>query len=149
MRYLLLLPLLAACVGERVGQSPQRAEQQRMTELDVVALWTIQANTADRLELARAEAELGSRGQLVAQGAHLGRRTLGQAARARFRRGPTDPETDRLSCGDFLSAGAAQVEFLGAGGPRRDVHGLDEDGDGLACDWRDTLLQARAEAARV
>ncbi|KIT16143.1 hypothetical protein [Jannaschia aquimarina] len=146
MRILLAVPFLAACAAQNPGQTPARAEQQRMTELDNAALWQIQANTDDRLELARAEAELGSRDELVVQGSYLGRRTLSAAGRSRYRRGRTDPETDILACDDFVTNGAAQVEFLGAGGPRVDQHALDPDGDGLACNWVETLRQAAARA---
>lgn len=37
-------------------------------------------------------------------------------------------------CGDFRTQAAAQQFFLNAGGPRRDPHGLDYDGDGVACE---------------
>lgn len=37
-------------------------------------------------------------------------------------------------CGDFSSQRAAQVFFLNHGGPDRDPHGLDDDGDGVACE---------------
>lgn len=37
-------------------------------------------------------------------------------------------------CGDFASQRAAQIFFLKHGGPRRDPHRLDADGDGVACD---------------
>lgn len=37
-------------------------------------------------------------------------------------------------CGDFDTQAAAQDFFLDAGGPRNDPHGLDYDGDGVACE---------------
>ena len=37
-------------------------------------------------------------------------------------------------CGDFASQKAAQVFYLKAGGPRVDPHGLDSEGDGVACE---------------
>jgi len=37
-------------------------------------------------------------------------------------------------CGDFASQRAAQIFFLQAGGPQRDPHRLDSDGDGIACE---------------
>lgn len=39
------------------------------------------------------------------------------------------------NCAAFASADQAQIEFLSAGGPRRDRKGLDPDGDGYACGW--------------
>lgn len=37
-------------------------------------------------------------------------------------------------CSDFASQRAAQIFFLSNGGPRRDPHRLDADGDGIACE---------------
>jgi|GEM_PF-864984 len=37
-------------------------------------------------------------------------------------------------CGDFASQKAAQIFFLHHGGPQSDPHGLDADGDGIACE---------------
>lgn len=37
-------------------------------------------------------------------------------------------------CGDFNTQAAAQNFFLNHGGPDRDPHGLDADGDGIACE---------------
>jgi hypothetical protein len=135
-----LLFLLTACGA--VEQTPQRGEQQRMTETSTDGLWAIQAGARDLREVARAEAELASRGEARRGAAFLGQRTLRQARRGRFRRGDVDPENDILDCRDFLSIGAAQAEFLGSGGPRYDQHRLDPDGDGLACNWRDVLRRA-------
>jgi Excalibur calcium-binding domain len=38
------------------------------------------------------------------------------------------------NCGDFRSRMDAQAAYLACGGPRKDVHRLDDDGDGLACE---------------
>jgi hypothetical protein len=37
-------------------------------------------------------------------------------------------------CGDFPSQKAAQIFFLKHGGPQSDPHGLDAEGDGVACE---------------
>lgn len=37
-------------------------------------------------------------------------------------------------CGDFASQRAAQLFFLANGGPGSDPHGLDSEGDGIACE---------------
>ena len=37
-------------------------------------------------------------------------------------------------CGDFASQKAAQIFFLNNGGPSSDPHGLDSEGDGIACE---------------
>lgn len=47
--------------------------------------------------------------------------------------GSLDPFGTKLSCGDFGSWAEAQAVFLAAGGPSRDPHELDPDGDGQAC----------------
>lgn len=47
------------------------------------------------------------------------------------------PVAQRLAdrdCGDFGTQAAAQRFFLDAGGPQRDPHRLDADGDGIACE---------------
>ena len=46
---------------------------------------------------------------------------------------PANAAVDR-DCGDFASQRAAQIFYLNAGGPRNDPHGLDSEGDGVACE---------------
>lgn len=46
---------------------------------------------------------------------------------------PAAHAADR-DCGDFATQKAAQIFFLQQGGPRRDPHRLDADGDGIACE---------------
>lgn len=41
----------------------------------------------------------------------------------------------RRNCAKYPSPDQAQIAFLAAGGPERDRHGLDPDGDGYACGW--------------
>lgn len=45
-----------------------------------------------------------------------------------------DPEGPDLSCSDFPTQADAQILFEAAGGPGQDRHGLDPDGNGLACE---------------
>lgn len=57
-------------------------------------------------------------------------------------------------CPDFSSQAAAQSFFLNHGGPQRDPHRLDEDGDGLACEtnsspYRGLLTIRYADAANA
>jgi hypothetical protein len=47
--------------------------------------------------------------------------------------GSLDPFGAKLNCGDFKSWAEAQAVFLAAGGPTKDPHKLDPEGDGLAC----------------
>lgn len=46
---------------------------------------------------------------------------------------PAAVAADR-DCGDFGSQREAQIFFLNHGGPHSDPHGLDSDGDGIACE---------------
>lgn len=39
------------------------------------------------------------------------------------------------NCAKYPSSDLAQIDFLKAGGPKRDGKGLDPDGDGFACYW--------------
>ncbi len=41
----------------------------------------------------------------------------------------------RRNCAKYPSPDQAQIAFLAAGGPEKDRHGLDPDGDGYACSW--------------
>ena len=47
--------------------------------------------------------------------------------------GPASAGGDR-DCGDFATQAAAQQFFLSQGGPQSDPHGLDSEGDGVACE---------------
>ena len=52
-----------------------------------------------------------------------------------YRRSALSLSRLRDACRRFASPDRAQEAFLAAGGPERDRHGLDPDGDGYACDW--------------
>ena len=56
----------------------------------------------------------------------------------------SDPASDK-NCTDFPSSLEAQRFFTAAGGPQSDLHDLDRDGDGYACEWG-TEVRRRAEA---
>jgi micrococcal nuclease len=47
---------------------------------------------------------------------------------------PYDPDGPDRDCGDFKTQEQAQRFFEAAGGPERDPHRLDADGDGRACE---------------
>lgn len=47
--------------------------------------------------------------------------------------GPYDPSGALRSCADFATQSEAQAFYLAAGGPYRDPHQLDSNGDGIAC----------------
>jgi len=59
-----------------------------------------------------------------------------------FRQGQYD-----RNCIAFRSDDLAQETFLAEGGPERDRHGLDPDGDGFACDWNPVVYRLAAQAA--
>jgi hypothetical protein len=50
-------------------------------------------------------------------------------------RGPFDPSGVDRDCDDFSTQAEAQEFFCVAGGPTSDPHWLDEDQDGIACEW--------------
>ena len=75
---------------------------------------------------------------------------VGGVGVAQFSRSVSAPKADAAldrDCADFASSREAQQFFLASGGPARDPHDLDRDGDGYACEWG-TELRARAAAAR-
>ncbi len=147
IRVLMLLSVLTACGAQMTSPDAAREEARRIKGLGNAALWRLQDSTADLVELSQVEAELGSRDQFRNGSAYLGRRTLARAGRAQFRRpSQDDPSLDGVNCSDFLSQAAAQVEFMGSGGPRNDRHKLDDDGDGLACGWAADLRRSVARA---
>lgn len=58
---------------------------------------------------------------------------------ALYNRGPFSSEKRALvNCNKYASPSKAQEVFLSKGGPKRDLFGLDPDGDGYACTWDPT-----------
>lgn len=69
----------------------------------------------------------------------------------RFSRLANAPRVDAgldRNCTDFASNLEAQQFFVNNGGPARDPHDLDRDGDGYACEWGTELRQRAAAAER-
>ncbi|MCK0166852.1 excalibur calcium-binding domain-containing protein [Jannaschia sp. S6380] len=143
-RSVLALPLiLAAC-----ATPPPGPDAPDLTALDTRSLWAMHGTTSGLDHLA-VEAELGARGQTISGASYLGQRTAGGVGRSSYARGTVSGTAqDRFNCGDFLSAGAAQVAFLRAGGPMRDPHRLDADGDGFACEWGTRVRTVARTATR-
>ena len=84
------------------------------------------------------EAELAVRGVNQCAGAAYGRASAAAFGATLYTRqsNPTQQTSQDLrNCSDFASGAAAQKFFLAAGGPVSDLHNLDRDGDGLACEW--------------
>jgi hypothetical protein len=100
---------------------------------------------ASGMELLAVEAELGARGALqctttYGSKSYVGARTEASVGRLLYSRATPAPlKGPDKNCSDFASAGEAQRFFLANGGPNRDPHGLDGDGDGNACEWGKTL----------
>lgn len=101
------------------------------------SLWLLQNSERDPLKLALIEAELGSRGEThFGTTSYLGKRTGGAVGQMLYTREDSSKQLkDIKNCNDFPSSAVAQKYFLAAGGPVRDPHRLDGDGDGLACEW--------------
>lgn len=47
---------------------------------------------------------------------------------------PFNPSGEGRDCGDFGTQAEAQAFYEAAGGPESDPHGLDGEGDGVACE---------------
>lgn len=54
----------------------------------------------------------------------------------------------RRNCSRYTSADFAQIAFLEGGGPKRDKHGIDPDGDGFACAWDPAPFRAARGVAQ-
>ncbi len=52
-----------------------------------------------------------------------------------YRRSGFGNKDPMANCGRYNSPDLAQEAFLAGGGPERDRHGLDPDGDGFVCGW--------------
>ena len=101
------------------------------------SLWSQLSTTADTKQIMLIEAELASRGQTSWGDRYIGQKTASTVGRSVY--GRTEQRTGDRNCSDFASPTEAQRFFLAAGGPVRDPHGLDRDGDGNACEWGKTL----------
>lgn len=107
----------------------------------------VNASGADLLAI---EAELGARGALqctttYGSKSYVGQRTATTVGRSRYERdAATSSARNDKNCSDFSSAAKAQQFFLASGGPHRDPHGLDKDGDGNACEWGKAIRNSAA-----
>lgn len=85
------------------------------------------------------EVELHDRGLAACDGRPVGSVSRGLRGSATFPRAQTGTLVNDRDCSDFDSAADAQRFFLAQGGPARDAHALDPDGDGLACAWGNAI----------
>ena len=118
----------------------------RFESLSTSHLWSLHYTTTEPLELSLIEVELATRGETNTYSDFLGRTTGSAYGRQLYAR-EVDEEGDR-DCSDFTSAAAAQKFFLTSGGPVRDRHGLDRDGDGLACEWGVQLKRVASKGSK-
>ncbi|OWJ77138.1 excalibur calcium-binding domain-containing protein [Haematobacter genomosp. 1] len=110
--------------------------------------------SASGANLLAIEVELGARGALQCNTAYgsssfVGARTAATVGKSIYATGngasaALSPRDDK-NCSDFASAGEAQRFFIANGGPHRDPHGLDGDGDGNACEWGKALKSSVAK----
>lgn len=114
------------------------------------------ALVARDVQLLAIEAELGVRGAMQCTTTYgttryVGERTGAGVGTVRFPRssppsntaavGATNVRSNDRNCSDFGSPAEAQRFFLSQGGPQRDPHNLDRDGDGFACEWGTQVRQ--------
>lgn len=133
--------LVAGCAAVSGPMAAMRFDAATTSEL-----WILHHRTASSKELALIEAELASRGETNTYSDYIGRRTAAAFGKKLYSR-EEKSEGDR-DCVDFPSAAAAQKFFLTAGGPARDRHGLDRDGDGLACEWGTQLTRSASKGTK-
>lgn len=147
LRFLAALVLMlgsAGCSGSVTGQ----AAQMRLALMSPAELWLLQRTTTSAAQLLQVEAELYGRGMTAYGGVYLGQRSAAHVGQVRFGRVARARAMNTHNCSDFPTSHAAQRFFLAAGGPTRDPHDLDRDGDGFACEWG-VKTQAIARRARV
>jgi hypothetical protein len=133
--------LVAGCTTVSAPMAAKRFEA-----LTTSHLWSLHYTTADPLEMGLIETELALRGETNTYGDFIGRKTASAFGQPLY--GREAQTVGDMNCSDFPSAAAAQKFFLTAGGPRKDTHGLDGDGDGLACEWGAHLKRVAAKGAK-
>lgn len=136
---LLLCALLGACTAAASTdtasfQARSQAYQAASTPQLCAAYAAPESDDQTNLML---EAELAARGATRCAGRAIATRSAAYFGTPRYARSGVDEGTGGrdLNCADFASGAAAQWFFLSLGGPARDPHTLDGDGDGLVCEW--------------
>ena len=131
---LLALGLVAACATPQVSVPPdQRSISFRQST--VSQLCSSYQYGASALDTLMIEAELAIRGVKECGGSAIGAGTAASAGMSRYDRTAAILPVQDQDCSDFSSGAVAQRFFLASGGPNKDPHRLDADGDGLACEW--------------
>lgn len=133
---------ISACTSQ-----PEGSQQGNYSSYSTSTLWSQLRATNDTKTIMLLEAELASRGETISGSEYIGRRTAGTVGRSSYSR-DLGISGDR-NCSDFSTPAAAQKFFLSQGGPTRDPHGLDRDGDGNACEWGKSIRSSAAKSRRA
>ena len=136
--------LVSACAATTPSQVALVNQARSMT---TYSLWSQQQYTQSALMLAVAEAELAARGETKTATSYLGNRSRAGYGKRRYER--TGGGSNTKNCSDFTNAAHAQRFFLASGGPTSDLHDLDRDGDGMACEWGTYVNKVARSNTRV
>ncbi len=143
-------PVTTAAAAPAAPAGPVRLSDENSFEA-VAARETIESDRA-RLEERRAEFEVVQPTALPQRPGDTGPNIVAYALATSHPRGQalyrrvTLFGGDARNCNRYSNANEAQEVFLAAGGPERDRHGLDPDGDGYACGWDPTPFRLAAQA---
>ncbi len=127
---------LAACSADMQSADVLSSRISQAPTSELCAAYPLSGTTArGKLMI---EAELASRGIRQCPTGNYGQASASSLGVNLYDRSFTtarvSPTVD-YNCADFPSGSAAQKFFLASGGPLSDLHNLDGDGDGLACEW--------------
>ncbi|MBD9652922.1 excalibur calcium-binding domain-containing protein [Ensifer sp. ENS09] len=128
--------MLTACAS--TSPSPATLQAPDRSALSSATLWqalSIATTTSEKMAI---EAELATRGETSFGSEYLGRQSAALVGVSSYAR--TNSSSGDHDCADFGSSAQAQKFFLANGGPYSDPHGLDRDGDGMACEFGTLLV---------
>ncbi|NPD13645.1 hypothetical protein HOY34_00330 [Xinfangfangia sp. D13-10-4-6] len=124
--------------GELAHSNPSISDE---NDFNAVAARETIASDADRIARNRAEYVVIQPGALPVRQGESGPNIVEYALAtnnapgvAMYSRGRSSKDPN-IACAKYTSPDLAQEAFLAAGGPDKDRHGLDPDGDGFACGW--------------
>ncbi|MBZ7925037.1 excalibur calcium-binding domain-containing protein [Ensifer adhaerens] len=138
--------LLSACSSTTATQVPQSAQLADRSGTPSELLWLQLGASTELPDKFAIEAELARRGETSSGEEYLGRQTATYVGIPAYARSAS--KAGDRDCASFASSAEAQKFFLSTGGPHADSHGLDRDGDGMACDFG-KMLVANAEKRRA
>ncbi|MCA8882723.1 MAG: excalibur calcium-binding domain-containing protein [Rhodobacteraceae bacterium] len=135
--------MLAACTATNPTRMVEIIENKSSTEL-----WLEYGRSQSPIALSLIETELVARGEKTFLDYYIGQKTANNVGISRYVRASTTINADLKNCSDFATAGAAQRYFIQSGGPMKDPHNLDADGDGLACEWGTQIRRIATDAKK-